>query len=416
MIARDGALAALGIITLAGCGVLDGNGRGGDGRGDGNGGVDAAALATLVLDEGSLPASPTNAHADDPAAVALGRAIFFDERLSADGQLACVSCHDPKRGFSDPRPVSLGVQKRAGKRHSMPITDAALHPFLFWDGRADSAWSQPLKAIEGEAELDFTRVEVAHFIADSYAADYEALFGPLPDLSDLPARAKPGMPAWDALSADQQDRAQRVFANVGKALEAYERKLLCGDTRFDRWQRGEIQVSAAESSGAAAFQRSGCTQCHNGPSLSDGKFHDLGISSGATPPDLGRQGGITLLLADPFNGKGAYSDDPAAGAARLSALPLEPGTAGAFRTASLRGVGQRQGFGHLGAQSSLREFILDTYCRGGRGGRGGGNGRGAAVGELDPLLDNVDVEDVDAIVAFLRTLDCPAPPAELLAP
>ncbi|MEO7330288.1 MAG: cytochrome c peroxidase [Minicystis sp.] len=403
------ALTALWMVTLAGCG----------GGGDGGGADDAQALSTLVLDESALPAAPTNKVADDAQALSLGRRLFFDKRMSSDGKQACVSCHDPQQGFSDPRPVSLGVGDRKGHRHSMPITDAALHPFLFWDGRADSAWSQPLKAIEGDAELDFTRVEVAHLIADRYRPDYEALFGPLPDLADLPARARPGMPAWDALSAEQQDRAQRVFANVGKALEAYERKLLCADTRFDRWQRGEIQVSNNESDGAAAFQRSGCTQCHNGPSLSDGQFHDLGLDGG-NPPDLGRKSGITLLLADPFNGEGAYSDDKAAGAAKLGALSLESATIGAFRTASLRGVGQRQGFGHLGSRVSLREFILDTYRRGGRGGGGRGDGDGngnvAAVGTLDPALDNVDVEDLDAIVAFLHTLDCPALPAELLAP
>jgi cytochrome c peroxidase len=385
----------------------------------GNGGDDPAILSTMALDAAALPASPTNLYAEDPAARALGRRLFFDKRMSADGGVACASCHDPSKGFSDPRPVSLGVDGRAGGRHSMPITAAALHPFQFWDGRADSLWSQPLKAMEGQKEMDFSRVEVAHFIDGNYRDDYEAVFGPMPDLKGLPARARPGEAAWESLSAQSRDDVQRVFANVGKSIEAYERKLLCADTRFDRWTRGEITLTAEEQSGADSFAGNGCTGCHNGPSFSDGKFHDIGIGGGAGA-DLGRAAGRPLLLADPFNGAGVYSDDRAAGQALLSLVATETGGTRAFRTASLRGVGQRQRFGHLGDRSDLRTFITQVY-RGGRGGGGGGRGGdgndgNGGNGGLDPLLRGVDADNVDAIIAFLRTLDCPVPAADLLAP
>jgi cytochrome c peroxidase len=379
--------------------------------------ADQAALAAMALDAASLPASPTNLYAEDPAAGALGRRLFFDKRMSADGGVACASCHDPAKGFSDPRPVSLGVGDRAGGRHSMPITAAALHPFQFWDGRADSLWSQPLKAMEGHAEMDFSRVEVAHFIDASYREDYESVFGPMPDLKALPARARPGEAAWDSLSAQSRDDVQRVFANVGKSIEAYERKLTCSDTRFDRWTRGEITLTAQEQTGADSFVANGCTGCHNGPSFSDGKFHDLGIGGGAGA-DLGRAAGRPLLLADPFNGAGVYSDDRAAGQALLALVATETGGTRAFRTASLRGVGQRQRFGHLGDRTDLRQFITQVYRGGGGGGGGGGRGGGGNGGNggLDPLLRGVDTDNVDEMIAFLRTLDCPTPPAELLAP
>jgi len=361
----------------------------------------------MALDAAALPPSPTNLYADDEAALALGRRLFFDQRMSADGQVACASCHDPSRGFSDPRPVSLGVDGRAGGRHSQPITAAALHPFLFWDGRVDSLWSQPLKAIEGQKEMDFSRVEIAHFVGGSYRADYEAIFGPMPDLNGLPARARPGEAAWESLPAASRDGVQRVFANVGKSLEAYERKLTCADTRFDRWTRGEIALTDTEQSGADSFVQNGCLRCHSGPSFSDGKFHNLGIGGGGAA-DLGRSAGRPLLLADPFNGAGVYSDDPAAGQRLLSIAASEAGGARAFQTASLRGVGQRQRFGHLGDRDNLRQFITQVYQRGGRG--GGGNAG------LDPLLDGVDTDNVDEMIAFLRTLDCPVPSPELLAP
>lgn len=380
--------------------------------------ADRTDFTSQALTEGMVPASPTNAMANDPSAASLGRLLFFDKGFSSEGTVGCVSCHDPSRGFSDPKAKSVGVRGQLGDRHSMPITDAVMHPYLLWDGKADSAWSQPLKALENPKEMDFTRAEVAHRMSTVYKAEYETVFGPLPDLTEVPARAKPGDPSWTSLSEAQRDAVQRVFANFGKAIEAYERKVLCVDTRFDRWQRGEAQLTNAELAGAATFQRQRCTGCHSGPSFSDGEFHDIGIPS----TDRGRAAGAPSLATDLFNGAGAYSDDPAAGRLKLASVAAETAQEGAFRTASLRGVGQRTFFGHASHQQSLRGFILDIYRGrggggGGRGGRGGGGG-GATVGTLDPKLQGVNVDggDVDDLVAFLRTLDCPDLPAELLAP
>lgn len=383
--------------------------------------VNVADLAPLELTTANLPASPTNAVADDARAAALGRSLFFDRGLSADGTVGCVSCHDPAHGFSDPKARSVGVRGQLGDRHSMPITAAALHPYLLWDGKADSAWSQPLKAIENPKEMDFTRVEVARHVASAYREQYEAVFGAFPDLAAAPARAKPGGPAWSEMSEELRNDVQRVFANVGKAIEAYERKLLCTDTRFDKFVRGEVQLTDSERAGAAVFQQENCTRCHNGPSFSDGLFHDIGVPS----TDRGRPLGAQSLLEDPFSGTGPYSDDRAAGVIKLASIARETAQEGAFRTASLRGVGQRTFFGHAAHEQTLRGFVLDIY-RGGRGnggggrgnGRGGNGGRGATVGTLDPLLNGVNVGggDVDDLVSFLHTLDCPSPPAELLDP
>ncbi len=103
-----------------------------------SGDFDAMTLTTQ-----SLQASPTNAHADDALAASLGREFFFDRGFSSDGTVGCVSCHDPANGFSDPKSRSVGVRGQLGARHAMPSTAAALHPFLLWDGKADSVWSQP---------------------------------------------------------------------------------------------------------------------------------------------------------------------------------------------------------------------------------------------------------------------------------
>jgi cytochrome c peroxidase len=367
-----------------------------------------AELAAMQLRPEDRSLSPTNRFVDDPGAVELGRRLFFDERMSADGAVGCVTCHDPSQGFSDSRRVSLGVEGREGRRHSMPITAVAFQRFLLWDGRADSLWSQALKAIEEEKEMDFTRVEVSRFIAGSYRAEYEALFGPLPDLEGFPTRARPGLPEWELMTAQQQDDVQRVFANVGKALEAYEQRLLCADTRFDRWARGELTLDTEERDGAAKFLRKGCARCHLGASFSDGRFHNIGIGSGNDVPDLGREAAAALLAADPFNGAGAYSDDAAAGQELLDAMAEETYIKGAFRTPVLRGVGQRRFLGHQGHIEGLGDFIDDVYDEPAM--------QPSAVGELDPEVRDVNVDGKDDLVSFLRTLDCPAPPPELLEP
>ena len=163
---------------------------------------------------------------------------------------------------------------------------------------------------------------------------------------------------------------------------------------------GILLSRGAVHNGAEAFVRHDCTRCHNGPAFSDGKFHNIGIPS----TDPGRIAGIPQLLADIFNGAGIFSEDRDAGAVKLAMAATETGTNGAFKTASLRGVGQRNFFGHASHQETLRGFIEDIYR-----GRRGRNDRTATVGTLDPLMNGVAVPDdeLDDLVAFLRTLDCP---------
>lgn len=366
-------------------------------------------LAAMALGPGEAPGSPTNRFADDPAAAELGRLLFFDRRMSADGTIACVSCHDPGRAMSDKRPLSLGVGDRVGARHSMPVIAIGFQRFLFWDGRADSAWSQPLQAIENEVEMDFTRTEVAHFIAGAHSGRYQALFGALPDLGQVPARARPGMPAWDEMDPALRDEVDGVFANVGKALEAYQRLLLCADTRFDQWARAELDFDEAELAGAARFVDDGCLRCHSGPAFSDGEFHNVGIGSGSDVPDRGRAAALETLAENPFGAAGPHSDDPDTGLALLDVAAAEVATEGAFRTPTLRGATQRLSFGHRGHMEHLGNFIDDVYDP--------PHMQDSAVGELDPELDGVAADDGDAdLVAFLRTLECPPLPPELGLP
>lgn len=368
---------------------------------------EADRLRSLAADRGQLPVSPTNAYADDPQAAALGRLLFFDPRMSSDLDVACADCHDPDQGFSDDDPVSTGVLGRRGDRHSMPVTHVAMQRFFLWDGRADSLWSQPLKALENESEMNATRLGVAHFVARNYGESYEAVFGPLPDLAVYPAEGKPGDQAWEGLELASKTDVNRVFANVGKALASYERKLWCADTRFDRWAVGQLELTMQERAGAADFLRQGCIECHDGPAFSDGEFHNIGVGSGLPEPDRGRADALAKLRTDPFNGAGVFSDDPGFGQAKLDSIEGEPGQLGAFKTPSLRGVGQRGAFGHRGHIDQLERF-LELYDD--------PSLEEGAVGVIDPLAEAVELNDTESMAAFLRTLNCPPVSAELLNP
>ena len=369
---------------------------------------DSEKLRAMMMTVEALPPSPTNRVADLPAAVQLGRSLFFDTRMSLDGTIACASCHDPNEGWSDPRPLSLGVEDREGGRHSMPVQATAFQTFWFWDGRADSLWSQAIKAIESHPEMDFTRVEVARFIAEHYREPYEAIFGALPSLEGLPQRSRPGMESWDALSSLQQESVERIFTNTGKVIEAYERQLLCSDTRFDQWARGAVEMSNRELAGAVTFMQEGCVDCHAGPAFSDGLFHNIGIGSGNNTPDRGRVEGMELLWDDVFSGVGPYSDDVNFGAQKLASMEGEEGSLGAFRTPTLRGAAQRRSFGHRGHIESLTRFMDRVYDD--------AELESSAVGMLDRLVRGIDLDEPGDVRAFLEMLNCPPVPAELGAP
>lgn len=257
-------------------------------------------LRTLSL--GALepvPADPTNRVADDPRAAQLGERLFFGTRLSADGKVACGSCHQPDRGFQDGTPLGRGVGTTA--KRTMPIAATSRSPFLFWDGRKDSLWAQALGPLESPVEHGGTRSQYARVIVEHHRAEYENVFGPLPDLST----------GHDAITV--------VFVNVGKAIAAYERRLEFGPSRFDRYvhaiashQRGDGILTSDEIAGLKLFAgQANCTQCHNGPLFTNNEFHNTGVPPRpGLPVDDGRLSGATLALKDEFNCRSRWSDAP----------------------------------------------------------------------------------------------------------
>jgi cytochrome c peroxidase len=378
--------------------------------------AERAAIASLTLDSlPPLPPDPSNAVADSPAAVTLGRALFVDGGLSASGAVSCASCHQPERFYTDGRPVAQG--EGAFHRNSMTLLGAAHSPWQTWDGKADSQWSQALLPLENRAEHGIDRLTVAHAVAARHTAAYEALFGPLPPLNDgarFPAHGGPlgdaaAQAAWASMAAADQEAVTRLFVNVGKALAAFQRTLAPSPSRFDRWAATlssggspdpEAMLSRDEQAGLRLFLgKAQCIHCHNGPLLTNNTFHNTGVPPAAgLPLDRGRAAALESLAESPFTCLGALSDadpnDPAA-CGPLRFVANDPALfEGAFRTPTLRNVAETGPYMHAGQFASLAD-VLAHYNAGGAPSMVGHN-------ELAPL--HLRADELAQLEAFLRTL------------
>ncbi|MEM7229296.1 MAG: cytochrome c peroxidase [Planctomycetota bacterium] len=330
---------------------------------------------------GEPPVDTTNRFAADDQAAAFGHRLFFDTRLSGNGQISCVTCHDPMGGFADGASRAMGIAE--GTRNSPSLWNVAYNRWYFWDGRSDSLWNQAMQPIERDVEMDSDRLSVVHLLSGDAAlrAQYEAIFGALPDVSDasrFPAEAKPGngddprFNAWNAMADVDQDAVNRVFANVGKAMAAYQTKLISNDAPFDRFARalasgdqaGMDAMSVSAQRGLKMFiGRGNCRICHSGPNFSDGEFHNILVPplEGGLPRDRGRYDAPKILKKDIFNASGAFSDDRSGVRSRLTrSLISTPEQWGQFKTPSLRNVALSAPYMHEGQYADLRE-VFEHY-------------------------------------------------------
>jgi cytochrome c peroxidase len=328
------------------------------------------------------PPDPTNRVADDPRAAQLGERLFFDTRLSSDGKVACGTCHQPDRNFQDGTPLGRGVGTTA--KRTMPIAATSRSPFLFWDGRKDSLWAQALGPLESAVEHGGTREQYARVIAAHYRTEYEELFGSLPG------------------NHSDREAVTGVFVNVGKAIAAYERRIEFGPSRFDRYvdavashASGNDILTRDEVAGLRLFVgKANCTQCHNGPLLTNNEFHNTGVPARAgLPIDDGRLTGAAAVLSDEFNCRSRWSDSPKA-CAELEFLAAGDHTLErAYKVPTLRNVAERFPYMDAGQFTTLAE-VLDHYNR----------APAAAAGhsELQPL--QLRARELRQLEAFLRTL------------
>ena len=266
--------------------------------------VDQAALPPLGLDR-YLPVP-----ADNPMSVekiALGRRLFAERGLSADGLTSCASCHEPDRAFTDGRRVARGVFGRMGRRNVPSILNRAYGTAFFWDGRATTLEDQVRQAIGGDQDLGSSVAGAAERVGrdSTYAASFDAAF-----------------------------RAPASGDRLVQALATFVRGSLSGDSPFDRFVAGDrAALTESVRRGYALFTgRAQCSHCHAGPLLTDEEFHDTGVSWGV---DAGR-----------FEVTGQAQDR------------------GRFKTPSLRNVTLTAPYMHDGSLATLQD-VLQFYDRGG---------------------------------------------------
>jgi len=398
---------------------------------DGGAGL-TAGEASLLERHSPVPALPpdeTNKVADDPRAARLGQALFFDARLSPGARVSCASCHDPARSWTDGRSLSRGAG--TGTRNTLSLWNVGYNRWYFWDGRADALWSQALKPMESRTEMGGSRLAVARLVCTDKAlrAAYSALFGPPPDVAarGFPEAGGPasadaaGREAWERLPAEDRAAVNQVFVDVGKAIAAFERRLVSRRAPFDVFVEGlreddPSKVEALSESarrGARLFVGRGqCAVCHAGPLFTDGEFHDIGVPPNAAVslPDIGRLAGIEALLADELGATGPWSDDRnGPRAALVRHLAPRPEVAGQLKTPSLRNVATTAPYMHEGQLQTLRD-VLGYYST--LEGRRGLPAQQERI--LAPL--HLSEQEVEDLVAFLESLTDTAVEPSLLGP
>lgn len=367
--------------------------------------VPAAAQVLLDFTEGERAAiarhgpwppvpdrDPSNRVSGESAAIEFGRLLFFDPALSADGRIACATCHRPDRGWTDGEPVSTGLAR--GVRNTIGLANQRLNRWFGWDGANDSLWAQSIRPLLDPVEMGSTPAAVAAHLRrePELRCRFRAAFG-----------AEPG--------ADDEG----VLVDAAKALAAFQETIVSAPTPFDRFrdalERGDAPAASrypieAQRGLRLFINRGQCHLCHFGPNFTNGEFGDVGLPFFIRPGvvDPGRHGGIRRLKASPFSLLGRFNDasDPAVSVATRH-VALEHRNFGEFRVPSLRELGRTAPYMHSGAVASLRDVVrhysdLDED-------------RLHADGER--ILRRLDLTsgEVDDVVAFLRTLTADEAPA-----
>jgi cytochrome c peroxidase len=358
-----------------------------------------------------LPADSSNQYADDPRAAAFGQELFFDTRFSANGEVACGTCHLPEKQFQDGTALAHGVGTT--DRRTMTLIGSTYSPWFFWDGRKDSQWAQALGPMESPVEHGSNRIHYAHLIDQFYRTEYEEIFGTMPEVSHLPLvtgsiQSPEVIAAWDSMSAEDREAVTRIYVNMGKSIAAYERLLLPAGSRFDRYVEAVLNgdyesadqiLNADEIAGLKLFiGKANCTNCHNGPLFTNNDFHNTGVPAAkGLPDDHGRAKGVQQVMADEFNCLSLYSDADESECSELKYMVSEGHQLERqFKPPSLRNVAARGPYMHAGQFATLEE-VLNHYNTAPEA--------PAGHSELEPL--NLNEKQIAQIISFLKTLDSP---------
>lgn len=329
------------------------------------------------LPPGWPPPPIPNDNPMSPAKVELGRRLFYDTRLSGNGGFACSSCHRQEFGFADARNISLGSTGEPHPRNAIGLANSAYARVFNWvDAVTPTLEQQALVPMFGDApvELGLKGLEGELVSRLDAVALYRQLFA----------------------TAFPSDTTPVSVANVTRALAAFQRTIIAGNSPWDRNSRGETgAVSAAVVRGATLFSSPAlrCAECHGGTLLSAATGFDLG----PTPPVPFANNGLYNI-----GGDGSYPPDNPGLVARTG----RPEDMGRFRIPSLRNLAFTFPYMHDGSIGSLEE-VIEHYAR---GGRVIASGPLAGDGRLSPRKDPrivplaLSTQDKGDLVAFLRAL------------
>lgn len=285
--------------------------------------------------------------------VELGKLLFFDKRLSKDGNVSCASCHNPFHGFADPAMTSDGVGFLTGKRNSQTSMNRLFSAEQFWDGRA--------KDLEEQAHGPLTNpVEMAMASHDDVVKEV--------------ARLQGYRPMFKKAFGDDEVTMPRI----GQAIASYERTVLAGNAPYDRYRAGDKgAMSAQQVKGLELFEgKANCATCHVSFNFTDEMYHNLGVGWNAQGKAFADPGRFDVTEKDADKGK--------------------------FKTPTLRNVAETAPYMHDGSEASLRDVMV-LYNR-------GGNANPGLDEKMKPL--KLSDDEIDALVAFMNALTGPITNAE----
>jgi cytochrome c peroxidase len=389
---------SISLVVLLGAAALTlGREGAGESKGEGTSGVaaeQAAPILGFIPKAGPLaqprasqqvgaPAAATRAatpadNPQTPAKIALGQRLFFDGRLSADGTVACSSCHDPALAFTDSRPTSVGIKGGVGQRNAPTILNALYNKTQFWDGRVNTLEEQAelpiISAVEmGQPSLDSAVAQISGI--GEYQQAFRAVFGRPPNGHDLL-----------------------------RAIASYERTLISFDSPFDHFMAGEKNaIDDAAKRGWELFNTRGrCNKCHalteeerDVTYFTDNDFHNIGIGIiRHNVTTLARQAEQLIDSGDTaaIDRMALQTDMSALGRFLITKKEVDIAS---FKTPDLRNVLVTGPYFHDGSQDTLWD-VVDHYNKG--------------DGLQDPYLDEdiqplaLTEQDIDDLVAFMASL------------
>lgn len=274
--------------------------------------------------------------------VELGKLLYFDPRMSKDGTVSCATCHEPTMAWAEDTPTSTGIKDQLGRRNSPTVINSAYAPELFWDGRAASLEEQALGPVQDPLEMGNTLenlVETMRGIPE-YVERFEKVFGTEP-----------------------------TAEGFAKAVAAFERTVLSGDSPYDRYMAGdETAMTEAQVRGMELFQNVGCADCHMPPVFSDFSYYNAGVGMDKDEPDEGRK--------------------------EVTGFDFDMG---AFRVPALRNVAETAPYFHDGSVSTLEEAVALMAA--------GGKDNPHRSSMFDYVRDaEITPEQQEDLVAFLKAL------------